>query len=168
MGRRSICLVAMLLVSLALGGCVEFFEPRVTEETETEGPTATSDGPKDPPSDPTAQPSSEPEPDDPEPSPEPGPSDEPSTHTVTIEPGLDCSISSYDPAEVTITVGDRVVWKNEDTCPHTATEEDDAWDTKNIDAGATSKAITFDTAGTYSYVCKYHPDMGPAKVVVEA
>lgn len=167
MGRRSTYLVAPLLVLFALGGCIEFLEPRGADGTQTEGPAATTDT-TDTTTSPTAELSPGPEPTGPEPSPEPEPTPEPKTHTVTIEPGLQCGISSYAPADTTIALGDRVVWKNEDSCPHTATDENDAWDTGNIDAGATSEAVTFDEAGTYRYICQYHPDMGPATIVVEA
>jgi hypothetical protein len=57
-----------------------------------------------------------------------------------------------------------VTWSNEDPTPHTATGG--AFDTGNLGTGA-SATVTFDTAGTFDYVCTIHPQMA-GTVVVEA
>ena len=73
---------------------------------------------------------------------------------------------SFTPGSVTITHGTAVTWKNIDAYAiHTATSDSSAWDTGNIATGA-SKAITFNTPGTYSYHCFYHGAMGMTGTVV--
>ena len=66
---------------------------------------------------------------------------------------------AYSPADVEVAAGDTVTWTNDDDAPHTVTFDDDAL----TDSGELSKGdtyeVTFDTAGSYSYVCAIHPDM---------
>jgi plastocyanin len=83
--------------------------------------------------------------------------------------------SKYDKGEkkqepVIVMVGQTVEWINTDDDVHTATKKG-VFDTGDIDAGATSKAIAFDKnlfkaaggkeGGTVDvkYVCLYHPNM---------
>jgi plastocyanin len=73
---------------------------------------------------------------------------------------------AFDPATVTVDVGDSVTWTNNDSTAHTATAGDGSFDTGNIAAGV-SATVTFDTAGTFAYVCSIHPQM-TGSVVVEA
>jgi plastocyanin len=73
---------------------------------------------------------------------------------------------AFAPATVTIQVGDSVTWTNEDSTPHTATAGDGSFDTGQL-ANGDSEAVTFDTAGTFAYVCSIHPQM-TGTVVVEA
>ena len=69
---------------------------------------------------------------------------------------------AFAPATVTIQVGDSVTWTNEDSTPHTATAGDGSFDTGQL-ANGDSEAVTFDTAGTFAYVCSIHPQMtGPS------
>ena len=71
------------------------------------------------------------------------------------------TISNYTfvPAKVTIHPGDTVIWRNQDSMPHTAT----ALDSKSIDTGAidpgASASSVFTKAGVYAYHCAIHPDM---------
>ncbi len=65
---------------------------------------------------------------------------------------------AFDPAELTVPVGTTVTWENTDTAPHTATAEDGSFDTGRIDQNG-SGSLTFDEAGTFSYVCGFHPNM---------
>jgi plastocyanin len=73
---------------------------------------------------------------------------------------------AFDPASVTVTVGDSVTWTNDDTAAHTATGAGGAFDTGSIDVGGTA-SVTFNTAGTINYICTFHPAM-TGTVVVEA
>ncbi len=73
---------------------------------------------------------------------------------------------AFTPGTVTITAGDTVTWTNTDPVAHTATATDSSWDTGDIAEGA-SASITFDTPGTYAYLCTPHPTM-TGTVVVEA
>ena len=59
-------------------------------------------------------------------------------------------------------VGDTVTWTNQDSTQHTATGDD--FDTGLLGKGQ-SGSHTFDSAGTFSYICTPHPYM-KAKVTV--
>ena len=72
---------------------------------------------------------------------------------------------SFDPATVTITVGDRVRWRNQGIIQHTATGS--FWDTGAIESGAKSSAFTFGQAGTFHYVCVFHSSQTGTIVVQE-
>lgn len=73
---------------------------------------------------------------------------------------------AFDPATVTIEVGDSVTWENQDGVAHTATGSDGAFDTATV-GGGQSATVTFDAAGTFAYTCSIHPTM-QGSVVVEA
>jgi len=72
----------------------------------------------------------------------------------------------YDPDPVTVQVGGKVIWQNEDTLPHTATAEDEDFDTGTIEPGKL-KSETFKQAGIYRYVCEIHPRMSGTVEVFE-
>jgi plastocyanin len=65
---------------------------------------------------------------------------------------------AYEPPTLEVAVGTTVTWTNDDSLPHTATSSDGDFDTNTIAAGATAE-LTFDTAGTFEYVCAFHPGM---------
>ncbi|HEY8082539.1 MAG TPA: cupredoxin family copper-binding protein [Solirubrobacterales bacterium] len=73
---------------------------------------------------------------------------------------------AYDPDPVTIQVGGKVTWLNEDAEPHTATAEDGAFDTGVLEEGKL-KSESFKEAGTFTYVCTIHPGMNGTVEVVE-
>ena len=71
----------------------------------------------------------------------------------------------FGPASVTVNVGDTVRWTNDGPTGHSATSTSGGFDTGILAKGASSSA-TFDTAGTYSYICTPHPFMkGTVRVV---
>jgi plastocyanin len=72
-------------------------------------------------------------------------------HTIVIE-GM-----QFKPAALTVRRGDRVVWRNKDIVPHTATAAQ-VFDSRTIEPGA-SWTYTAGKAGTLSYVCTFHPGM---------
>lgn len=70
----------------------------------------------------------------------------------------------YFPRDLTIDTGSTVTWTNGDNVPHTATEDDKAWDTGII--GKNDEAsLTFDNPGAFQYYCTVHPGM-KAKLTV--
>ena len=81
----------------------------------------------------------------------------PQTHTVVIES------MQFQPATLTVHRGDRVVWRNRDLVPHTATSAG-RFDSHTIDSRA-EWAYVADAAGTFPYVCAFHPTMKGALVV---
>jgi plastocyanin len=72
----------------------------------------------------------------------------------------------YSPETITVKVGDKVTWTNKDSVGHSATADDNSWDTGVFGQGE-SKSITFDKAGTYSYHCSVHSNMH-GTVIVQA
>lgn len=69
----------------------------------------------------------------------------------------------FGPAEVHVAVGGTVTWTNADNQKHTATESG-GFDAGAIEAGKTGTA-TFATAGTFAYICSFHPFMKGTVVV---
>jgi plastocyanin len=64
----------------------------------------------------------------------------------------------FDPADVTISVGDTVTWTNDGPSTHTATANDGEFDSGQLAPGQ-SYSHTFNQAGTYAYICQIHPNM---------
>ncbi len=73
---------------------------------------------------------------------------------------------AYDPDPVTVQVGGKVIWLNQDSAPHTATAEDGSFDTGALAEGKL-KSETFKQPGTYAYFCEIHPSMHGSVEVVE-
>ncbi|HWM62483.1 MAG TPA: cupredoxin family copper-binding protein [Solirubrobacterales bacterium] len=72
---------------------------------------------------------------------------------------------TYEPDPVTIEEGGKVTWINRDSAPHTATADDDSFDTGTLDEGKL-KSENFKDSGTFTYFCEIHPDMqGTVEVV---
>ncbi len=66
--------------------------------------------------------------------------------------------SRFAPLDITVSVGMSVTWINDDSLPHTATATDQSWSSGNLAPGDRySRTLT--VAGTYPYVCTYHPWM---------
>ncbi len=77
---------------------------------------------------------------------------EPRVHKVKIES------FAFVPAELTVNVGDTVVWTNEDRVVHTATALDGSFSTGRI-GNDQSREVSFTNAGEYAYNCNIHPSM---------
>jgi plastocyanin len=74
---------------------------------------------------------------------------------------------AFSPASVTVKVGGKITFTNEDGTPHTATADDGtSFDSGSLGHGQ-SKTITFTKAGTVSYHCAFHAFM-TGKVVVSS
>jgi amicyanin len=83
------------------------------------------------------------------------------TNSITIKD------YSYSPATITVKVGTKVTWTNQDAVGHTVTADSGTGpDSQLIDQGQ-SYSFTFDKAGTYTYHCTPHPYMKGTVVVTE-
>jgi len=73
---------------------------------------------------------------------------------------------SFNPAELTIKQGDKVIWNNTDVAQHTVTSDSGS----ELNSETLPKSITyehtFNSVGTYPYHCKFHAGM-KAKIIVE-
>ena len=76
----------------------------------------------------------------------------PATHTVVIDS------MRFEPASLTVNIGDVVVWFNHDPFPHTVTAQDNEFDSREILPGR-SWRYTASTAGVFRYACEIHPTM---------
>jgi plastocyanin len=63
---------------------------------------------------------------------------------------------SFQPAELTLRLGESITWRNADPFPHTATGP--AFDSTSIAAGA-SWTYRPRVRGEFPYVCTLHPTM---------
>lgn len=72
---------------------------------------------------------------------------------------------AFSPATLTIKVGDKVTWTNQDSVGHSATADNNSFDTGVIEQGQ-SGSNTFTKAGTYTYHCSVHPNM-KATIIVQ-
>jgi plastocyanin len=71
---------------------------------------------------------------------------------------------AFSPSSVTVDVGDTVTWSNQDDAPHTATGDGGSFNTGTLDKGE-SGSHTFQSAGSFSYICAIHPNMKGTVVV---
>ncbi len=68
---------------------------------------------------------------------------------------------AFGPEALTVPVGSRVNWVNEDGFGHTVTSDDDLFGSGTLGETDTF-AFTFDTAGVYHYYCRFHGGAGGA------
>ncbi len=72
---------------------------------------------------------------------------------------------AYNPPTIQVPVGGTISWTNQDQVPHTATADDGSFNTNPLTNGQ-SASHTFAAAGSFPYVCLFHPYM-KGTVVVE-
>jgi plastocyanin len=72
---------------------------------------------------------------------------------------------AFVPPTLTVSVGTRVTWTNNDSTNHTVTSNDNLFESGNLAKGATF-SYTFEEKGTFDYHCKIHPSM-TGKIIVE-
>lgn len=93
--------------------------------------------------------------------------------TATSTAAADVSVTingfAFMPASITVPVGTRVVWTNQQPqVPHTVTSDTAGiFDSGTFQTGATF-AFTFNTVGTFAYHCNIHPNMHGTVVVTGA
>jgi plastocyanin len=82
------------------------------------------------------------------------------------EKTISVNSAAYDPEVLTVKVGTKVTWVNDDLEAHSATADDGSFDTGVLQAGEKA-TITFDKPGTYGYYCIPHPYLRGTIVVEE-
>ncbi len=75
----------------------------------------------------------------------------PQTHTILID-GF-----KFQPALLTVNVGDNVVFTNQDMVPHNAVDEG-KFNSGKLEQGKSWTYLAKDK-GTFDYICTYHPNM---------
>jgi plastocyanin len=68
------------------------------------------------------------------------------------------------PPNVTVNVGDSIVWNNKDNAPHhpkadATVPADLAFDAKRVDGGKATAPVPFKKAGVIPYHCEIHKEM---------
>jgi plastocyanin len=71
----------------------------------------------------------------------------------------------FHPASVSVKVGQKVTWKNEDTVDHNVTAKSGAKFMSQAFGGGGSYSYTPRAAGTIKYTCTLHPGMDGTLVV---
>jgi plastocyanin len=91
-----------------------------------------------------------------------------STTSVPVVSGSEAKVEisgfAFNPATVTIKVGETITWTNLDTAAHTIAASDNSWSSGNVAKGA-SFSHTFETAGSFDYICGIHPSMKGTVIV---
>lgn len=146
MGLKPLFLAALVALSLGLAACgdsgsdstseAETAPPASEDTTETAGETESTES--------EAAPSGE----------------------ASKSEKVDIVEFTYQPDPVVVQAGGKVIWQNQDTAPHTATADDDSWDTGTIEKGKIGSE-TFKEPGTFTYFCEIHPTMHGTVEVVE-
>jgi len=77
----------------------------------------------------------------------------PALHHITI------ARVAYDPATLSVALGDTVEWTNKDLVPHTATARSGHWNSVPMQPGDSWRTV-MTTRGVEPYGCLYHPTMG--------
>ncbi|RYU89970.1 hypothetical protein EWM62_10520 [Mucilaginibacter terrigena] len=72
---------------------------------------------------------------------------------------------AFGSASVTIKKGQAVTWTNQDSAPHTVTDNNGAFDSGTIAVNA-KYTHTFPATGTFTYHCTFHSMMANATVIV--
>ena len=86
----------------------------------------------------------------------------PAKKTITV----DIHDHAFDLAQLNIALGTTVTFVNNDTEAHTATADNDLFDTGVLEPGE-STWVLFRGSGTVTYHCELHPDMKGSIVVGE-
>ena len=84
----------------------------------------------------------------------------PRTHWIEIQD------FAFVPERIEIRTGDIVVWTNRDFVPHTATADNDGWDTGLLKNEATGRLVAT-RPGMFAYHCAFHPHMKGVIVVAD-
>lgn len=86
-----------------------------------------------------------------------------SPQSATAETTDQVTIKAYafGPSKITVKVGTKVTWTNQDSVKHTVTPDNDSPDftASELFGKGESYSFTFTKAGTYAYHCEPHPYM---------
>ncbi len=76
----------------------------------------------------------------------------PQRHIIQIE------AFAFQPTQITVSPGDTIVWVNNDIVPHFLNIAEGQWQSAVIEEGQ-SWEMMVDQAGSYAYLCAFHPKM---------
>jgi plastocyanin len=73
---------------------------------------------------------------------------------------------AFTPPELSVASGTVITWTNNDGVSHTVDSDDDSFVSETLTGGA-KFSYTFDTAGTFDYICGIHPSMAGTITVTD-
>ena len=65
---------------------------------------------------------------------------------------------AFQPPQITVSSGDTLVWVNNDIVPHFLNIAEGQWQSPVIEEGQSWEMVV-DQAGSYAYLCVFHPKM---------
>lgn len=74
--------------------------------------------------------------------------------------------SKFTPESVTIKVGDKITWINDDSTPHTVSSDDGVFESGGLERGKIFE-YTFVAKGVYPYRCDIHGESMRGTIIVE-
>lgn len=87
------------------------------------------------------------------------PSPMPTSNTISIPMNArNLGTGAYVPNPLAVASGTTVTWVNNDTIAHTSTSDTRVFDSGTLGAGQ-SFSFMFQTRGTFTYHCAFHPGM---------
>lgn len=87
--------------------------------------------------------------------------------TVAAPPANEVWIESYafSPDTIRVTAGTTIKWTNKDAVAHTVTSTTAIFDSGTIAGSGGTYSLQFNTAGTFPYICTFHPTMTGTVIV---
>lgn len=70
------------------------------------------------------------------------------------------SVSAFQPVDLTVRAGRRVLWANNSIEMHTVTSDSGAWTRGSLPARGSTFGVTFNTPGDFPYHCEFHGSRG--------
>ena len=80
------------------------------------------------------------------------------TPAATLPATVEITKFTFEPKEITVTPGSKIMWINRDEAPHTVAGTDKTFTSKGLDTGDRFEQ-TFPKEGDYAYYCTVHPFM---------
>lgn len=90
--------------------------------------------------------------------------DTPAVAAASTPGAVSISGFAFGPSTLTVAAGTTVTWTNEDGFAHNVTGPDGAFASADLATGDTF-SVTFDEAGSFTYLCGIHPSMAGTVVV---
>jgi len=92
------------------------------------------------------------------PTPAPQPAPIPAPKTQPAEAGVTVKNFAFSPADLTVSVGTKVTWTQDDSTPHTIVSNSGVFKSGTLNRGD-KFSFTFTEPGTYPYHCGIHASM---------
>jgi plastocyanin len=89
---------------------------------------------------------------------QPTPTPASTTNASIVSGARTLGSNAYSPNPINVPVGTTVVWTNNDSISHNTTASGGLWASGTMAPGA-QYSFKFTTAGTFQYVCTFHPGM---------